>query len=86
MAKNASVLKSISINRRNRLQSKVYKSTIKTLTKKLLLEIENANKTESQATLSILYSHIDKAVKKGVIHKNNAARRKSSLSKKLLKI
>nr|YP_009314732.1 Ribosomal protein S20 [Neoizziella asiatica]SCW23187.1 Ribosomal protein S20 [Neoizziella asiatica] len=87
MAKNASVLKSISVANRNRQRNKIYKSTIKSLTKKFLTNISQVDKTSDLAELNTLmrklYSKIDKAVKKGILHKNAAARKKSFLSKQL---
>nr|YP_009315142.1 Ribosomal protein S20 [Titanophycus setchellii]SCW23597.1 Ribosomal protein S20 [Titanophycus setchellii] len=87
MAKNASVLKSISVADRNRKRNKIYKSVIKSLTKKFLTNLSQVNNTDDIAelkfTVSILYSKIDKAVKKGVLHRNNAARKKAFLSRQL---
>nr|YP_009313093.1 Ribosomal protein S20 [Dermonema virens]SCW21347.1 Ribosomal protein S20 [Dermonema virens] len=87
MAKNASILKSISIADRNRKNNRSYRSVIKTLTKKFLISLDNINVTEDINTLnkslSLIYSKIDKATKKGVWHKNNAARKKAFLSKQL---
>lgn len=87
MAKNASVLKSISVANRNRQRNKIYKSTIKSLTKKFLTNLSQINPTSDLTDLnllvSILYSKIDKAAKKGVLHKNAAARKKAFLSKQL---
>jgi small subunit ribosomal protein S20 len=67
-----------------------YTSTIKTLSKLFTKKIKSLSTTKStdevtnlkQETSIIvnkLYSIIDKAVKKGVIHKNNAARKKSRI-------
>ena len=76
-------------NRRNRIVNKRYISTIKTLSKLFAHKIsdfsESLNKGETKKeifnTLKNLYSIIDKAVKKGVIHKNTAARKKSRFGK-----
>jgi small subunit ribosomal protein S20 len=43
-------------------------------------------KTETAKVITKLYSIIDKAVKKGVIHKNTAARKKSKIAKTFSKI
>jgi len=58
---------------KRRLRNKSYKSFIKTLTKKFLKE-EDAEK--KKLLLSQLYEALDKAVSKGILHKNTAARRK----------
>nr|YP_009313299.1 Ribosomal protein S20 [Dichotomaria marginata]SCW21553.1 Ribosomal protein S20 [Dichotomaria marginata] len=85
MTKNLSITKSITISERNRYINKIYKSTIRTLTKKLIVEslrLKGASdKYELYDLISSIYSKIDKAVKKGVLHKNNAARKKAYLAK-----
>ena len=58
---------------KRRLRNKSYKSFIKTLTKKFLKE-EDAEK--KKLLLSQLYEALDKAVSKGILHKNTVARRK----------
>jgi small subunit ribosomal protein S20 len=78
-------------NRRNRMVNRRYSSTIKSLTKLFQTKIKKSTEeltTESQLELqnetktimNSLYSIIDKAVKKQVIHRNNAARKKSNLT------
>jgi len=52
------------------------------------VEVYSSNPSEDQkkavdATMSAAYSKIDKAVKKGVFHKNNGARKKARLAKAL---
>jgi small subunit ribosomal protein S20 len=82
--------KTVAQNKRNRVINRRYVSTIKTLSKIFLLKMANLNKTENsevqtplrteaQNLLNSLYSNIDKAVKKNVLHKNRAARKKSKL-------
>lgn len=90
MANNKSALKRILINKRNRLQNRFYKSSVRTLTKLFLNQLEtyqisktDDNKTKTQALLNSLYSLIDKGCKKNVFHKNTAARKKSKLTLKL---
>lgn len=90
MANTKSALKRAQIGERNRLRNKAYKSAVKTLMKKYLnaVQVYAANPTpelnqEVQARLSEAYSKIDKAVKRGVLHPNNGARKKSRLAHKL---
>jgi len=84
--------KIVSQNKRNRMINRRYTSTIKTLSKLFLNKVKIINneqvsetksllKTESLNLIKNLYSIIDKAVKKGVIHKNTAARKKSRFGK-----
>jgi small subunit ribosomal protein S20 len=84
--------KIVSQNKRNRIVNRRYTSTIKTLSKLFLSKVKIINneqtsdiksqlKKESLGLIKNLYSIIDKAVKKGVIHKNTAARKKSRFGK-----
>ncbi|MDF5728255.1 MAG: 30S ribosomal protein S20 [Rhizonema sp. PD38] len=90
MANTKSALKRAKIAERNRLRNKSYKSAVKTLMKKSLAAVETyaANPSpelqqEALAHMSEAYSKIDKAVKRGVLHPNTGARKKSRLAKKL---
>jgi small subunit ribosomal protein S20 len=92
VANNKSAIKRIQIAERNRLRNKSYKSAVKTLMKRYLTAIatHSASPTEEsleevQERLSAAYSKIDKAVKEGVLHPNNGARKKAQLSKVLKK-
>jgi len=87
MANTKSAKKRILITERNRLQNRFYKSTVRTLTKLFLNNVEiykksptDENKKKVQTLLNSVYSLIDKGCKKNVFHKNTAARKKSQLS------
>jgi len=86
MANNKSAEKRIGINERNRLRNRFYKSSVRTVIKKFLKDLEiykisknPENYEKAQKTLNLVYSLIDKATKKNVFHKNTAARKKSKL-------
>lgn len=65
-------------NKKRRLRNKSVKSYLKTITKK----VRNAEEQGKAAELlKEAYKAYDMAVTKGVIHKNNAARHKSRLTK-----
>ena len=88
MANIKSALKRIEITERNRLRNKSYKSTVKTLMKKYFAAVEQYAANPSDEALkevndrmSLAYSKIDKAVKRGVLHQNNGARKKSRLAR-----
>lgn len=90
MANIKSAIKRIQIAERNRLRNKSYKSAVKTLMKRFQTAVSQyeANPTpelekEVQERMSAAYSKIDKAVKRGVLHRNTGARRKSQLAKAL---
>jgi small subunit ribosomal protein S20 len=90
VANTKSALKRAQIAERNRLRNKNYKSAVRTLMKKYLeaVKVYAANPTpelkeQVETRLSEAYSKIDKAVKRGVLHPNNGARKKSRLASKL---
>ncbi len=87
MANNKSAKKRILVAERNRQVNKSYKSTVRTLIKKTIVNCENYKKdpnSENQGlintSLNEAYSLIDKAVKKNVLHKNNGANKKSRIN------
>lgn len=97
MSKKQENRKLIKQNKRNRIINKRYSSTIKTLGKLFLLkmkmlslEVETEKKDKVKIEVSQViknfYSIVDKAVKKNVIHKNTAARKKSRIGKLFSKI
>jgi small subunit ribosomal protein S20 len=82
----ANIKSQIKRNRQNekaRLRNKSVKSSLKTAIRKLN-EASEAGNTEAAATLLRDASRkLDKAVSKGVIHKNQAANRKSAIAKRV---
>ena len=80
MANIKSAKKRIITAEKNRLQNVATKTRIKTAMKKVL-EYATAKDTEAlKEALSTAYQLCDKAVSKGVLHKNTAARKKSRLT------
>ncbi len=59
-----------------------FKDAVKTVRK----DIVGNDKKSAEANLKLAMSTLDKAVKKGVIHKNTASRRKSRLAKAIDKL
>jgi|TARA_B110000238_G_scaffold172377_1_gene190819 small subunit ribosomal protein S20 len=87
MANNKSAKKRILTSKRNNLQNRFYKSSVRTLTKRFLKDLEiykdsqlNTDKEKVQIVLNSIYSLIDKGSKKNVYHKNTAARKKAKLA------
>lgn len=62
------------------------KRDLKKAIKKLQSCLSTKNTPEAKTLLSEVFSKLDKAAKKGIIKKNNASRKKSRLSRALLKI
>jgi small subunit ribosomal protein S20 len=65
------------------LRNSHVKSTMKTYIKRVASAMENKDKESLDAVLKKTVSYINRAASKGVIHKNNAARKVSRLSKKV---
>ena len=93
MANTNSAKKRIQIAERNRLENKNYKSTVRTLMKRCFAACETFDKepgdeakADLKKTFNAAFSKIDKAVKKGVLHRNTAANQKSRLSLALKKV
>lgn len=81
MANIKSALKRIKTNEKARKRNSSQKSMMRTIIKKAELAIaENASNAQQLVFNAI--KQIDKSASKGVIHKNNAARKKSRLMKK----
>ena len=86
MANTKSARKRIETNKRNRLQNRYYKTSVRTLTKVFLKTLEDQtpeSKEKLQTTLNLIYSFLDKGTKKNVFHKNTAARQKARLASRL---
>jgi len=91
VANKKSAIKRIKIAERNRIRNKNYKSSVRTLMKKCFQAVESfgAGKEKQDSvdeSLAQAYSKIDKAVKKGVLHANTGARKKSRLARALNKV
>ncbi len=85
MANIKSAIKRNKQNNVKRVKNRVYRGSARTAVQKARTEISEAKKP-SEATAAATkeaISTLDKAAQKGIIHKNNAARRKSRLMKKL---
>jgi small subunit ribosomal protein S20 len=70
-------------NERRRAHNRIYRSSARTHVKKARRLIEAGDLDQAQAQIAATISALDRAAQKGVIHKNNAARRKSRLVKLL---
>ena len=86
MANIKSSKKRVLISERNRLRNVAMKSAIKTAVKKVLEVAQGEDKELLNASLSKAYQLCDKAVSKGILHKNTAARKKSRLTKAVNKL
>jgi small subunit ribosomal protein S20 len=81
MPNNAAAEKRMRQEQKRRLHNRSIKSLVKTQITKARQAI--ATDAEAEEAVRAAVSELDRAAKKGVIHRNNAARRKSRLMKQL---
>ena len=67
-------------------KNKANKSELKTNLKKFDAALESGDKAAAEAAYKLAVKSVDKAVLKGLLHKNNAARKKSSMTLKMNKL
>ena len=79
MANIKSAKKRILVAEANRQRNVAFRTSIKTAIKKALALAAGDDKEALNASVSKVYQLCDKAVSKGILHKNTAARRKSRL-------
>lgn len=80
MANIKSQIKRNRTNEKRRLRNNSVKSELKTLVRKTREAIDAGDKEAAEKALRVASRKLDKAVSKGVIHKNQAANRKSKLA------
>ncbi len=78
MANIKSQIKRIGTNEKSRLRNKAAKSEVKTRVKSALTTIDAGGETALE-DLRIAVKKLDKAAQRGIIHRNQAANRKSAL-------
>ena len=83
MANIKSQIKRNRTNEQARLRNKATKSSLKTAVKKFRTAADAGDAETATALLKDASRELDKAASKGVIHKNQAANRKSALAKAL---
>lgn len=81
MANHKSALKRARQNELSRLRNKTVKTRVKSIVKDVRSSVEGSSNGDVTAKLIAAQTLIDKASKKGVIHKKTAARKISRLSK-----
>jgi small subunit ribosomal protein S20 len=73
--------KRVRIAARERLENLRYRSTVKTLTRRLRAAVEDGDAATIADEHRALVRSIDKAASKGALHRNTAARRKSQAAR-----
>lgn len=83
MANIKSQIKRNKQNEKRRVRNRVYRGRARTFVQKARTAFDSGSLENAQAATLEAMRELDKAAEKGVIHKNNAARRKSRLAKHL---
>jgi small subunit ribosomal protein S20 len=82
LANNKSAEKRIRVAERRRQRNRPYRSAARTYVKKALLAIQSGDANDAASAVGNAISMLDRVAGKGIIHRNNAARRKSRLMAK----
>lgn len=80
MANHKSAKKRVRQNEKRRAVNRTRRSSLRTQIKKLRSAVAGSDQNGAQELLNPTVSAIDKAVNKGILHKNTAARYKSRLT------
>jgi small subunit ribosomal protein S20 len=83
LANHKSALKRQRQNEKRRAYNKMYRTRARTFVKKARTTIADGDIEAATAATRLAIQDLDKAASRGVIHRNNAARRKSRLMKQL---
>ena len=83
MAHRRSSIKKIRIDKRRREVNVRVISELKTAARKVAGALVSLKRSDAVKESRIFFSKLDKAVKKGILHKNKASRRKSRISLKI---
>ncbi|MCZ7414177.1 MULTISPECIES: 30S ribosomal protein S20 [unclassified Streptomyces] len=83
MANIKSQIKRIKTNEKARQRNKAVKSELKTAVRRVREAVAAGEADKAAAAVAVAGRKLDKAVSKGVLHKNNAANKKSALAQQV---
>ena len=83
MANTKSAIKRIKQNHKRRLRNRLFTGKARTYVKHARTTIDEGTPEDARTATLAAISALDKAAEKGIIHRNNAARRKSRLMRHL---
>ena len=86
MANIKSAKKRILVNQAKALQNQMFKSQLKTAVKKFNAAVEAGDKAQASELYKLAVKKVDQAAARGIIHKNNAAHKKSEFTLKFNKM
>lgn len=83
MANTKSAIKRIKQNHKRRLRNRMFTGRARTYVKQARTSLESGSPEDARAATLVAISALDRAAEKGILHKNNAARRKGRLMRRL---
>jgi small subunit ribosomal protein S20 len=83
LANTKSAIKRIKQNHKRRLRNRLFTGRARTFVRNARSSIEAGTLEDARTATLVAISALDKAAEKGIIHKNNAARRKGRLMRRL---
>lgn len=86
MANSKSALKRVKVSERRRLRNRTYRSAARTMVRRAESVIATGDVDAAASAVGSAISMLDRTAGKGVIHRNNAGRRKSRLMSKYNKM
>ena len=86
MPNTKSAKKRVLVNKAKTLQNKTARSALKTDIKKFEAAVAEGNRSEAEGAYKVAVKAVDKAAVHGILHKNNAAHKKSGMTLKLNKL
>ena len=81
-----SAKKRVLVNKAKALQNRAVRSALRTDIKKFEAAVAEGNRSEAEGAYKVAVKAVDKAVGHGILHKNNAAHKKSAMTLKLNKL
>ncbi len=81
-----SAKKRVLVSQAKAAQNKAARSALKTQIKKFDAAVAEGNRSEADAAYKVAVKAVDKAAAKGLLHKNNAANKKSGMTLRLSKL
>ena len=81
-----SAKKRVLVNATKAAQNKAQRSELKTHLKKFDAAVADGNRSEADSAYKVAVKAVDQAVAKGLVHRNNAANKKSAMTIKLNKM
>jgi small subunit ribosomal protein S20 len=83
LANTKSAIKRIKQNHKRRLRNRLFTGRARTFVRNARSNMETGTPEDARTATLTAISALDKAAEKGIIHKNNAARRKGRLMRRL---